>query len=274
MLTTRAYIFLFLNAVRALSIAALLLVFASSIVTMVHDIQAVNHFISDGKVSSSVLASAGAANTTADDDLLNSDYISGSTVPNQPAGAFWAVLNRLLIIGQVLVLLLSELAWPARFFARFFPVLGNDFGLGALGVIQCLLGAAILSHHVDTFALVAAFFLFALGCLNALLGLIWRERAKPKLALAAWRDAAPPPSELPTHVRTPAYPDSRLARTLSARSDTEKADVGAVAAGQVPANRAGLGFGRQGEKAAALKDFITSTPSESLPSYAAKPTSA
>lgn len=59
-------------------------------------------------------------------------------MPNQAAGIFWAVLNRLLIIGQVVVLILSEVGWPAAFFDRFFPVLGKDFGLGALGVIQCL----------------------------------------------------------------------------------------------------------------------------------------
>ena len=62
----------------------------------------------------------------------------GSTVPNQPAGAFWAVLNRLLIIFQVIVLVMSELSWPMSFFNRYFPILGDDFGLGALGVIQCL----------------------------------------------------------------------------------------------------------------------------------------
>jgi len=59
-------------------------------------------------------------------------------VPNQPAGAFWAVLNRLFIIFQTIVLILSELGFPAKFFDRFFPVLGKDFGLGALGVIQML----------------------------------------------------------------------------------------------------------------------------------------
>ena len=32
----------------------------------------------------------------------------------------------------------SELRWPALFFALFFPVLGNDFGLGALGLFQVL----------------------------------------------------------------------------------------------------------------------------------------
>lgn len=62
----------------------------------------------------------------------------GSTVPNQPAGAFWAVLNRLFIIAQVVVLILSELGFPAKFFNVYFPVLGKDFGLGALGLIQML----------------------------------------------------------------------------------------------------------------------------------------
>jgi hypothetical protein len=63
---------------------------------------------------------------------------SYSTVPNEPAGEFWAVLNLLLIIFQILALILSEIGWPMEFFNRYFPVLGSDFGLGPLGVIQCL----------------------------------------------------------------------------------------------------------------------------------------
>ena len=112
---------------------------------MVHDVEAVNNFVA-----------AGRSNSTSPDSLLNCDYIayvfilvsfpmrkahissSNSTVPNEPAGAFWAVLNRLLIIFQVMVLILSEIGWPMSFFNRFFPVLGSDFGLGAVGVIQCL----------------------------------------------------------------------------------------------------------------------------------------
>jgi hypothetical protein len=72
--------------------------------------------------------------------LTNTDRIANrdSTVPNQPAGAFWAVLNRLFIIGQAVVLIMSELGFPAKFFATFFPVLGKEFGLGALGLIQML----------------------------------------------------------------------------------------------------------------------------------------
>jgi hypothetical protein len=63
---------------------------------------------------------------------------SGSTVPNEPAGVFWAVLNRLLLIFQIIVLFLSEIGWPAKLFNRYFPVLGPEFGLGALGVMQGL----------------------------------------------------------------------------------------------------------------------------------------
>jgi uncharacterized membrane protein YkvI len=59
----------------------------------------------------------------------------GSTVPNQPASA---VIDRLFIIFLVVMLILSKIGWPALFFDRFFPVLGKDFGLGALGVFQCL----------------------------------------------------------------------------------------------------------------------------------------
>lgn len=62
----------------------------------------------------------------------------GSTVPNQPAGVFWAVVNRLLILFQVVVLILSEMNWPQAFFTNYFPVLGKDFGLGALGIFECL----------------------------------------------------------------------------------------------------------------------------------------
>lgn len=127
---------------------------------MVDDIKAVNAFMAGQQT--------GSLDNSTDTSMLDCDYIMGSTVPNQPAGIFWAVVNELLILAQIAFLILSEIGWPAVFFDRFFPVLGKDFGVGALGVFQCLIGAAILSHKVDDFALVAAFFLFAIGCLNIL----------------------------------------------------------------------------------------------------------
>ncbi|KXN90432.1 hypothetical protein AN958_04301 [Leucoagaricus sp. SymC.cos] len=193
-------------------------------------------------------------------------YIAGSTVPNQPAGAFWAVLNRLLIIGQVFVLFLSELSFPAKFFNRYFPVLGKDFGLGALGVIQMLIGAAILSHHVDTFTLVSAFFLFSIGCLNVLLGLIFRESAKSKRSVTSWKQQAK--SVLPP----PIQQGLSVAHTVSSHLVSSKTSVGSHGSNGSGAalkrDFSGMGFGRQGEKAAGLKGFLITKPVESLPRHA------
>lgn len=48
------------------------------------------------------------------------------------------MINRLLIIAQVIMIAMSEVGWPQVFFDRFFPILGSDFGLGALGIMQVL----------------------------------------------------------------------------------------------------------------------------------------
>lgn len=64
-------LFISLNAVRVLSIVALLLVFSSNIVTLVNDIKAVNRFMEAGKV---IAAGAGQRNATAN-ALSEFDYI-------------------------------------------------------------------------------------------------------------------------------------------------------------------------------------------------------
>ncbi|KAJ7109703.1 hypothetical protein C8R43DRAFT_1243214 [Mycena crocata] len=252
MLPPRAYTFIGLNGLRILSIIGLLLVFSSNIVTLAHDIQAVNHFQA-GRAS----ASGSETTNTTEETILHSDYIVNSTVPNQPAGIFWAVLNRLLIVFQVIILLLSEVGWPSAFFNRFFPILGKEFGLGALGIIQGLLGAAILSHHVDEFTLVAAFFLFAIGCLNMLAGLIFRQSAKSKRSITSWREHAK--NALPTHV---AGVDIRPVATAA------PSFVSSVFKGEEKATgeKTGYGFGTRGERVAGLKGYLISKPVESLPS--------
>ncbi|EPQ57960.1 hypothetical protein GLOTRDRAFT_136775 [Gloeophyllum trabeum ATCC 11539] len=243
MLPARAYVFMGLNAVRVLSLIALTLVFSSSIVVMVHDVQAVNHFLSASSASDNSTVNA----------MEDCDYIEGSTVPNQPAGAFWAVLNRLLIIFQVIMLFLSEIGWPATFFKTYFPVLGKDFGLGALGVFECLIGATVLSHHVDTFTLVAAFFLFSIGCLNIVLGLIFRESAKARRSITSWR--AERAGVLPSFddKRPPfARPGSTFVSNVF-MGGSEKGHDLTSEFGSLRSNKSGYGFGRQGEKAAGLK---------------------
>lgn len=264
MLPPRAYVFIGLNGVRILSIIALILVFASNIVTLVHDIQAVSTFLAEGRT----VTSSGQAPNATMEVMMNSDYILSSSVPNQPAGAFWAVLNRLFIIGQTVVLIFSEFGFPSAFFTRYFPVLGKNFGLGALGLIQMLIGAAVLSHRVDTFTLVSAFFLFSIGCLNVFLGLIFREGAKSKRSVTSWREHAK--SALPTHV---GGVDIRPVVNMASSPPSFVSNMwpGSGGKDEKPSDKAGFGFGRQGEKAAGMKGFLISKPIESLPRYAPKP---
>lgn len=227
----------------------MLLVFASSIFVLVMDIKAVSHFM---KNSENV-------------DMTNCDYIEcvyskhsyrilltflfstcrNSTVPNQPAGVFWAVVNRMFILFEIIALILSECGWPIAFFNHYFPVLGSEFGLGPLGVFQCLIGATILSHHVDDFTLVAAFFLFSIGCLNIVLGLIFRERAKDKRSVTTWKSES-----------KGVLPSTRDMRPKFARPSSGFVSAlftGSSEKTKVEDHRAGFGFGRQGEKAAGLK---------------------
>jgi len=242
-----SHVFYGLNAVRALSVVSLLLAFASSIVVIVSDIRAVNKSQHDANFNQGACG-----------------YVGGSTVPDQPAGVFWAVLNRLFIIFQLVFLLLSEISWPMVFFDRFFPVLGSDFGLGALGVFQGLIGATILSHHVGKFSLVSAFLLFSVGCLNIALGLVFREKAKAKRSIRAWRNGTSDDDDakgaLPMHTGDLATPPFRPSL------------FGGKPAADAPSS-GGLGFGRQGEKQAGLKGFIIAKPSETVPRYAPRPAS-
>jgi hypothetical protein len=252
MFSSRTIFFFGLNAIRVIGIISLILVFASSILVMVMDVIAVNTFLEDAKTSG----------TPVDQLLEGCDYIDNSTVPNQTGGVFWAVVNQLLIITQVIILILSECSWPMSAFDRFFPVLGTEFGLGPLGIFECLIGATILSHFVDDFTLVAAFFLFSIGCLNILLGLVFGPKAKQKRSIRAWRsgsdDILPPVGEKrPTFSR----PDSSYIASFFKPS--EKQDGAPFANNKT----SGLGFGRNAEKAAGLKGFLISKPLESLSTY-------
>jgi len=263
-LGNRAIPFFGLNGVRALSIIGLILVFASTILVMVTNIKAVNDFEAH----------------KGDLDLsdVNCDYIEGSTVPNQAAGVFWAIVSSLLILTQTVVLFLSEVSWPQKFFDRFFPVLGSNFGTGALGIFQCLISTQILSHHVDDYTLVAAFFLFAIGCLNMLFGLHYRgEKGKKARSIRLWREDRK--GALPTDFDAkdlkgaqPVFMNVTPVPTFMSRQFTgESSDtvVGSINGdGYKVPEKTGMGFGRQGEKTAQLRGFILQPPPESLPRYA------
>jgi len=63
------------------------------------------------------------------------------------------------------------------------------FGLSPLGVFECLIETTILSHHVDNFTVVVAFFHFAISCPNILLGLAFAVKAKWNCLIRTWRSS-------------------------------------------------------------------------------------
>jgi hypothetical protein len=142
------------------------------------------------------------------------------------------------------------------------------------------IGAAILSHHVNSFTLVSAFFLFSLGCLNILVGLIFREKVKPRRSITAWKERAkdvlPPPVlggfekgmefSRAVGVEPPRFISNVFDKPIP-RNDTGESGM---SRSTTNASKNGLGFGRQGEKAAELKGFILTRPVESLPRYVPK----
>ena len=77
-------IFIGLNVVRTLSIISLLLLFASSIVTMVHDVQAVNAFISAGKADPNIRFASNTTTNSTDFDCVNgdTDYVEYVMAPS------------------------------------------------------------------------------------------------------------------------------------------------------------------------------------------------
>lgn len=133
----------------------------------------------------------------------------------------------------------------------------------------------ILSHHVDDFTLVSAFFLFALGCLNMLLGLIFRESAKPKRSITSWRAEAK--GILPTTAdQRPVFVNATpIVSTMFSQEKGQQVHVShetvTDAHSYKSTEKAGYGFGRQGEKVAGLRGFILQKPEESLPRYASPP---
>lgn len=278
----RAYVFIGTNAVRALSVIALVLVFVSNILVMVQDIKSVHR----GDTASFTLT-----DESGNAETFECDYFEGSTVPNQPAGAFWAVLNRLFIIFTSVVLLLSEIGWPDPFFRNFLPVLGPDFGVGILGALQWITSASILSHHVQPFPLVSAWFLFAIGCLNIVLGLVFRSSVKVDRSLTTFREARAkellpgpiqevphPPSLkiLETSIGSIFSRDEKSGDARVSRNNTGatfRSQSSSITGSHLPAEGfgSGYGFGRQGEKAANLKGFMISRPVDSLPRYAPRP---
>ncbi|KAF8315812.1 hypothetical protein DL93DRAFT_2096484 [Clavulina sp. PMI_390] len=275
-LPPRAYLFIGLNVARFLSILTLILTFASTIVVMVNDIHAI-------KRGTSGIPPVTNVNVNGTEYYYECDYLENSTVPIQSGGSMFSVINHIFIIFQCIILTLAEMSLVSKFFNNFIPVLGKEHGVAILGFMQIFIGAAVLSHHVPTFALVSAFFLFAMGIINVLLGIAFRASIKEKRSLTSWRERV----KKPTLPRTAAdFRSAAAAGVLNAGGTVFTNMTGSSVAGNMMAEKAasafsrsgsssgehsGYGFGRQGEKQAGLKGFLISRPQESLPRYVPRP---
>ncbi|OXG34748.1 hypothetical protein C359_06205 [Cryptococcus neoformans Bt120] len=246
-------VFIGLNALRALSIIALLLVFAANIETMVSDIKAVKNPASD------------------EDDC---DYIEYSSVPDQVGGPFWSILNRIFILSECLLLIMSEVGVPRPLFENYIPMLGPAYGLGCLGVFQALIGVQVLSHYCDLFPQVSSWLLFIIGCFNILVGIFFREGAKRKRLIFSWENV----SSLTPQTRMAATAWDMVTEKKSLSESSKRSDgltsLNTSDSGSplLPANSTapgarfgGFGFGRQGEKAAADRGWKISRPLDALP---------
>ncbi|EJU00295.1 hypothetical protein DACRYDRAFT_23234 [Dacryopinax primogenitus] len=280
-----AWKYLLFNGARFFSILTLLLVFSSNILVMYQDIQAIRD-ANSGAVTSGIASSNSTlfSNTTmsmATDEFVECDYLEYSTVPNQPAGAFWAILNRLFILFQCLILLWSELGFYEHILKEYMPILGPDFGVWTLGAMQCMISAVVLSHHVDEFPLVSAFFLFAVGCLNIIIGLGYRAKMKEDrilfnflgktksniksgLPLMGSDDDDDKPAR-PAFLRLSGIKGKISNPIRNTQSDAELGSYGYSERMQ------SWGFGRQGQKAAEYQGAMVSEPVASLPKYAGSP---
>ncbi|RSH91025.1 hypothetical protein EHS25_010201 [Saitozyma podzolica] len=273
-------IFIGLNVLRLLSIIALLLVFAANVVTMADDIKA----IKASNASSSQSSTSQSNSTTAED--WDCDYYEYSSVPDQTGGPFWSILNRLFIVFECILLILSEVGIPRKFFENFMPVLGPAHGLGCLGVFQCLIGAQVLSHYCDLFPQVSSWLLFIIGGLNIVAGVVLRAKAKERQLIFSWENVSSltPQTRMAatawdmvtekrqasqashSHSASQGMTEVPLERSATQASDSPLLPSGV---GQTMSERfAGFGFGRQGEKKAAERGWKISRPMESLPRYA------
>ncbi|PWN22245.1 hypothetical protein BCV69DRAFT_292755 [Microstroma glucosiphilum] len=188
MLTRTGAAFVGLNFVRLLSITALLLVLAATLEVMVID----------GRL----VAAARKEDAEVWDDC---EYVPGTDVPTHTWGLFWTQLDRTFVLVLCIICVFSEamliLVLPMgaeanwggyceKAFNYCLPVLGRRSGTGALGGVQMMIGANLLSHYSEGFPLATAWLLFFVGLINFLFGISFKQPAKDYRSFTASRRLA------------------------------------------------------------------------------------
>ena len=120
-------------------------------------------------------------------------YIPGTEVPTHSWGIFWSELHRAFLLLALITTLLSEINWGGaceRLFQVCIPMLSSTWGLAPLGMLQAFIAATVLSHYMYDFPLVVSWMLFVVGCINFLVGLLFRARLKSTRSIFAHRRRA------------------------------------------------------------------------------------
>lgn len=115
-----------------------------------------------------------------------------------------------------------------------------------------------------------------------LVGLIFREKVKIRRSFTAWKERAkdvlPPPvvggfEKGMEFSRAVGIEPTRFVPNIFDTKPIPRNDTGesGMSRSTTTTSKTGLGFGRQGEKAAELKGFLITRPVEALPRYVQKP---
>ncbi|PWN50877.1 hypothetical protein IE53DRAFT_307617, partial [Violaceomyces palustris] len=155
----------FLNALRLLTIISAALVFSSTCLILQRDFKNVK------------------SNQDSSDDVPSedSDYLPGTDIPTHTWGPLWASMHHIYNLLILFLIFLSEISWGGildRFFNAVLPFLGPDWGTGLMGGLMMILGADTLSRSIGHFPLISNWLMISVGLINVLSGIVFRARGK------------------------------------------------------------------------------------------------
>ncbi|SAM75081.1 uncharacterized protein UBRO_01292 [Ustilago bromivora] len=166
--------YLFLNAIRLLTIISCSLVIASTIRLLVINFQ---HYPPQPA-------------TLLDPTLA---YYPSTDIPTTFFGVFWSTLHHISISLVLFVVILSELSLPIpllhRLFKNTLPFLGPNWGTGFSGVLLALVAGDGLSRGSvgGKFKEVSEWCMAVVGVLNVGSGVVWRAKGKTVRGWGGWK---------------------------------------------------------------------------------------
>ncbi|RXK36498.1 hypothetical protein M231_06219 [Tremella mesenterica] len=116
------------------------------------------------------------------DEIQDSGWVAGSSLPDQPGGTGFAILSRLIIAVSISILILAQVGSPEDFLYHHLGWLGPQSTTLFLGLLQIIISVENLRTYEKKGFLIPAWALLVIGSLNVVFGLILRliSRRMPK----------------------------------------------------------------------------------------------